>query len=85
MALVVEFLRQYAFTVFAAGVFLYLATVAVLREQRARSLPVRYQMTKRQDFKNMTADVAQAILKDLTELEFPKLMGFSIVFALFKV
>ena len=33
----------------------------------------------------MTADDAQTILRELTELEFPKLMGFSIVFALFKV
>ncbi|KAJ9657540.1 hypothetical protein H2201_008141 [Coniosporium apollinis] len=32
----------------------------------------------------MTVDDAQAILKDLTELEFPKLMGFSVIFALFK-
>ena len=33
----------------------------------------------------MTTDDAQAILKDLTELEFPKFFGFSIIFALFKV
>lgn len=32
----------------------------------------------------MTTSDAQAILKDLTELEFPKLFGFSIIFALFK-
>ncbi|KAF6227091.1 hypothetical protein HO133_008532 [Letharia lupina] len=32
----------------------------------------------------MTTDDAQAILKDLTELEFPKFFGFSIIFALFK-
>ncbi|MCJ1362835.1 hypothetical protein MMC16_001941 [Acarospora aff. strigata] len=32
----------------------------------------------------MTVDDVQAILKDLTELEFPKIMGFSIIFALFK-
>ena len=33
----------------------------------------------------MTVDEAHAILKDMTELEFPKFMGFSIIFALFKV
>lgn len=32
----------------------------------------------------MTTNDAQAILKDLTELEFPKVFGFSIIFALFK-
>ncbi|KAK4694526.1 hypothetical protein P7C71_g3072, partial [Lecanoromycetidae sp. Uapishka_2] len=33
----------------------------------------------------MTTNDAQAILKDLTELEFPKFFGFSIIFALFKL
>ena len=33
----------------------------------------------------MTADDAQAILKTLAELEFPKLYGFSMVVALFRV
>jgi hypothetical protein len=32
----------------------------------------------------MTTDDAQAILKDLTEMEFPKIMGLSVIFALFK-
>ena len=32
----------------------------------------------------MTTDQAQSVLKELVEIEFPKLMGFSIVFALFK-
>ena len=32
----------------------------------------------------MTTDDAQSILKDLTELEFPKTFGFSVIFALFK-
>jgi len=31
----------------------------------------------------ITADEAQAILKEMTELEFPKLMEFSNIFALF--
>ena len=67
---------------FVAG---YLALVAGLRHGRARDLSRRFNMTRRVDFSRMTADEAQAILQDLTELEFPKLMGFSIVFALFKV
>lgn len=32
----------------------------------------------------MTADEAQSILQELTEIEFPKLIGFSIVFALLR-
>jgi hypothetical protein len=32
----------------------------------------------------MTTNDAQSILKDLTEMEFPKIMGLSIIFALFK-
>ncbi|KAL9080240.1 MAG: hypothetical protein Q9157_000962 [Trypethelium eluteriae] len=41
-------------------------------------------MTTRESFKNMTVEQAQSILKELTELESPKFMAFSIVFALFK-
>lgn len=41
-------------------------------------------MLTRVDFAALTADQAQDVLKDLVEMEFPKLMGFSIVFALFK-
>ncbi|KAI9652223.1 MAG: hypothetical protein M1831_007132 [Alyxoria varia] len=41
-------------------------------------------MLDRPSMAKMTADEAQEILKELTELEFPKFMGFSIVFALFK-
>lgn len=37
-----------------------------------------------ESYRKMTTSDAQAILKDLTELEFPKLFGFSIIFALFK-
>ena len=48
-------------------------------------MPKRLGMKTRRDFSRLTADEAQTVLKDLTELEFPKLMGFSIVFALFKV
>jgi hypothetical protein len=36
------------------------------------------------DYPKLSADQAQDVLKDLVEMEFPKLMGFSIVFALFK-
>ena len=36
------------------------------------------------NYGKLTADQAQDVLKDLVEMEFPKLFGFSIVFALFK-
>ena len=86
MTLLSELLQQHvSAAAVAAGILVYCALVGILRERRAKSLPARFRMTSRQDFKNMTADESQAILKDLTELEFPKLMGFSIVFALFKV
>ena len=62
----------------------YLAIVYILRHKRARSLQKRYGLTTRASFARMTIDEAQAILKDLTELEFPKIFGFSIIFALFK-
>ena len=67
------------------GLVIYLALVRLLRFQRAQQLPRKFQMTRRDTFKTMTADQAQDVLKYLTELEFPKFMGFSIVFALFKV
>lgn len=66
------------------GFVAYLAIVYLLRHKRARSLPKRYGLTTRASFARMTIEEAQAILKDLTELEFPKVFGFSIIFALFK-
>ena len=63
---------------------IYLLMVASLRWRRASSTSQRYNMQSRECFASMTADDAQAILKDLTELEFPKIMGLSIIFALFK-
>ena len=42
-------------------------------------------LSGRQSFAKMTTDEAHGILKDMTELEFPRFMGFSIIFALFKV
>ena len=63
----------------------YLLFVALLRQQRARTLPTRFGLTDRKSFSRMTVDQAQAILRDLTELEFPKFMGFSIIFTIFKV
>jgi hypothetical protein len=62
----------------------YLAIVAKLRYRRSRWLIEKYGMRSRQDFHRMTTDDAQAILQELVEMEFPKLMGLSIVFALFK-
>ena len=67
------------------GLLAYMALVRLLRHQRAKSMPRRYGLDGRASFAKMTTDQAQAILKDLTELEFPKIFGFSIIFALFKV
>lgn len=68
-----------------SGLLAYLVTVRLLRYQRARNIPIRYGLRDRTSFARMTNDQAQAIMKDLTELEFPKVFGFSIIFALFKV
>ena len=66
-------------------VMVYMVIVTSLRYQRARNFPRQFGLTSREPFCRMTVDDVQAILKDLTELEFPKIMGFSIIFALFKV
>jgi len=66
------------------GLVLYLYLVALLRLRRAQTTPLKYKMASRDSFANMTTDDAQSILKDLTEMEFPKIMGLSIIFALFK-
>ena len=63
----------------------YLLTVQHLRYRRARQLEKKYSPAGRSSFCHLTTNDAQAILKDLTELEFPKFFGFSIIFALFKV
>lgn len=63
----------------------YLLLVRFQRYQRARSLERQYAPAGRASLANLTNDQAQAILKTLTELEFPKFFGFSIIFALFKV
>lgn len=62
----------------------YILLVAMLRHQRARRMPRRFGFIQ-DDYTKMTADQAQMILKELTELEFPTSMGFSIIFAVFKV
>ena len=67
------------------GMFAYLFLVHVLRYQRTKSLERKYAPAGRESFRNMTADDAQAILKTLAELEFPRLYGYSMVMALFKV
>jgi len=80
-------IRHYLWTwraLLIPGFVAYLAIVYFLRHRRARSLYKRYGLSTRASFARMTIDEAQAILKDLTELEFPKIFGFSIIFALFK-
>ena len=67
------------------GLMAYMAIVRLLRYQRARNIPLKHGLPDRASYACMTNDQAQAILKDLTELEFPKVFGFSVIFALFKV
>ena len=66
------------------GAALYLVLVRLLRFRRREAIRKKYGMLNRSDFARLTADQAQDILEELVEMEFPKLMGFSIVFALFK-
>lgn len=67
------------------GLLVYMAIARLLRYQRALSMPEKHGLHHRAPYAKMTTDQAQAILKDLTELEFPKIFGVSIIFALFKV
>jgi hypothetical protein len=66
------------------GVVAYLVIVYLLRHRRVRSLQKRFGLTSGASFARMTTIDAQATLRDLTELEFPTVFGFSIIFALFK-
>ncbi len=79
------FLRPPWLTILITSFVAYMFIVAKLRNRRALALQKHFNMLTRDDFAKMTTDNAHEILKDLTELEFPKFMGFSIVFALFKV
>lgn len=67
------------------GLMAYMVIVRIFRYQRARNIPLKHGLRDRASYARMTNDQAQAILKDLTELEFPKVFGFSVIFALFKV
>ena len=62
----------------------YLLLVRSLRYRRVSGLKMQYAPNGRKDFKNMTANDAQSILKTLAELEFPRLYGFSMIIALFR-
>ncbi len=65
-------------------VLAYMVSVSMLRHRRGADLQKKYNLTTRASFRTMSTDDAQTILKDLTELEFPKMFGFSIIIALFK-
>lgn len=69
-----------------AGVLLilYLILVRFLRYRRVNAIKRKHGMLDPSNYHRLTADQAQNVLQDLVEMEFPKLMGFSIVFALFK-
>ena len=81
----VEILRPQWAWLIIPGLMAYMAIVRLLRYQRARNIPLKHGLRDRASYACMTNDQAQAILKDLTELEFPKVFGFSVIFALFKV
>ncbi len=70
---------------FVAALLVYIVLVRVHRYDRARGLERLFAPYGKASYSNLTTDQAQAILRDLTELEFPKTFGFSIIFALFKV
>lgn len=76
--MLLDLIVQRCMTLILPGFFIYLLLVRLLRYQRAKDLERRYSR------QGMTTSDAQAILKDLTELEFAKFLGFSIIFALFK-
>jgi hypothetical protein len=63
----------------------YLVLVRAIRYDRAGSFARSFEMDSPDSFSKTTTDQAQSVLKNLTQLEFPKFMGFSIIFALFKV
>ena len=75
--------QQWKF-IFVPALLVYILLVRLLRNRRAKCLERSFSPAGRASFCRMTTNDAQAILKDLTELEFPKFFGFSIIFALFK-
>ncbi|TKX26875.1 hypothetical protein C1H76_1031 [Elsinoe australis] len=80
-----SFHQDWKQSIFAGSILLtYLLLVHFLRYRRAAGLPIKHSIRSKADYPKLSADQAQDVLKDLVELEFPKLMGFSIVFALFK-
>jgi hypothetical protein len=62
----------------------YLALVRALRYRKRDSVARKYPYKTRKDFKNMTADDAQAIVRLVFETEFPFLAEKSLQFALFR-
>lgn len=62
----------------------YVCIVRCLRYRRVEAIKSKHGMLSRSHFAALSADQAQDVLQELVEMEFPKLMGFSIVFALFK-
>ncbi len=78
-------LSQHWKSLIGPALLIYVLLVHLLRGRRAKSLERRFSPASRASFCRMTANDAQAILKDLIELEFPSFFGFSIIFALFKV
>ena len=67
-----------------AALLLYLKLVRCLRYRGVESIKRKHDMLDPRNNSKLTADQAQDVLQELVEMESPKLMGFSIVFALFQ-
>ena len=62
----------------------YMALVRLLRYRKRNSIARQYPYKTRADFAKMTADEAQAILKQVFQVEFPFLTEKALQFALFR-
>ncbi|KAI9764604.1 MAG: hypothetical protein M1840_008334 [Geoglossum simile] len=65
-------------------VLAYLTAVRLLRYRRMRDIQRKYSYTTRESFSRMTLDDAWAVQVELSTLEFPRIYGVAIFFALFK-
>ena len=82
LASVLRFIPSTLLAIIATTIYLLL--IHHLRHHRSTTIPQTHNLPTRASLSTMTADQAHFILKDLVELEFPKTMGLSLVFALFR-
>jgi hypothetical protein len=72
-------------TIFIMTVILYPLVCTVLRFRRVNGMEKRFGYGTRKKMSEMTNEDAQAILRIMSELEFPRIYKTSLQFALFKV